>query len=126
MPRDADRRFVEPVTGTAGSSTAVVGDDADHRRALALLGIDALDTHREPPGAVVQRAWAAAWPKLAAVVIFLGLWQGGAWSGFRPAYLFPGPVPVLQRLGEAQLRDAELVIVHSAKGGERNELAQSR
>jgi NitT/TauT family transport system permease protein len=89
-------------------STGTLADDAERRRARELAGIDALDTHREPPGATAQRLWAAVWPKLAAVIIFLGLWQAVAWSGFRPSYLLPGPLPVLERLGTG-LADGEIL-----------------
>ncbi len=44
------------------------------------------------------RAWAATWPKLAAIAIVLGIWQLVAWSGWKPDYVLPGPVPVLARL----------------------------
>jgi NitT/TauT family transport system permease protein len=45
-----------------------------------------------------MRIWSGLWPKLAAVAIVLLLWQLVAWSGFRPEYVLPGPIPVLQRL----------------------------
>ncbi len=102
MPSNAPDPTAPAATGdpvVTPGPVATLEDAADRRRARELAGIDALDTYHEPPGATVQRLWAATWPKLAAVVIFLGLWQGVAWSGFRPAYLLPGPLPVLQRLG---------------------------
>jgi NitT/TauT family transport system permease protein len=43
--------------------------------------------------------WQAAWPKLAALGISLGLWQLVAISGWRPSYVLPGPVPVFAELG---------------------------
>src|SRR5690606_10727415 len=42
--------------------------------------------------------WAAAWPKLAAVALALGLWELVVLSGWRPEYVLPGPGAVLGRL----------------------------
>jgi NitT/TauT family transport system permease protein len=47
--------------------------------------------------------WRAAWPKLAAVAIALGLWQLVAASGWRPSYVLPGPLPVFAELGHQLL-----------------------
>lgn len=52
---------------------------------------------RLEPG-LASRLWSNAWPKLAAVALALGLWQGLVWTGWQPDYLLPGPVPVLNRL----------------------------
>jgi NitT/TauT family transport system permease protein len=63
-------------------------------------GLDALDApfvEREPTW---ERAWRAAWPKLAAVGIVLAAWQLTVWSGWRPSYVLPGPVRVFSELGE--------------------------
>ena len=51
-----------------------------------------------PSGA--SRAWSWLWPKLSAVALFLLVWQAVVWSGWRPDYILPGPVPVFQRLGQ--------------------------
>ena len=40
------------------------------------------------------------WPKLAAIVIGLGLWQIVVWSGWKPSYLFPSPATVIHHLWE--------------------------
>src|SRR5438309_2183605 len=40
------------------------------------------------------------WPKLAAVALGLGIWQVVVWSGWKPDYVLPGPLPVLQRLAQ--------------------------
>ncbi len=42
--------------------------------------------------------WSAAWPKLAAVVLAVAIWQLVVWSGWRPQSTLPGPWPVLTRL----------------------------
>jgi len=52
------------------------------------------------------RAWGATWPKLAAIGIVLALWQLVVWSGWKPDYVLPGPLPVLARLGD-DLRQAD-------------------
>jgi sulfonate transport system permease protein len=47
-----------------------------------------------------RRVWSWLWPKLAALALFIGIWQMVVWSGWRPDYLLPGPLPVFQRLGQ--------------------------
>jgi NitT/TauT family transport system permease protein len=55
-----------------------------------------------------RRRWAMAlWPRLAALAVGLAVWQVVVWSGWRPAYVLPGPVPVLGRLYD-DLRDGVL------------------
>ena len=44
--------------------------------------------------------WAGAWPKLAALGLALGLWQLVVWSGWKPDYVLPGPLPVFTRLAQ--------------------------
>ncbi|NYH54593.1 MULTISPECIES: ABC transporter permease [Nocardiopsis] len=67
-------------------------------------GLDALEMapprRSDRPAAVrvAARAWAATWPKLAAVAIVLVAWQAVVWSGWRPVYVLPGPDQVLPRL----------------------------
>ncbi len=46
----------------------------------------------------VYGAWAAAWPRLAALVFVLAAWQFVVWTEWRPSYVLPGPSAVLQRL----------------------------
>jgi NitT/TauT family transport system permease protein len=65
-----------------------------------IVGLDALDTPRVERIETARRAWAAAWPKLAAVAGLLAVWQLVAWTGWRPAYVLPGPGRVLRELGE--------------------------
>jgi NitT/TauT family transport system permease protein len=57
------------------------------------------------PG-LAGRAWGATWPKLAAIGLVLGIWQLVVWSGWKPDYVLPGPLPVLARLGD-DLRQAD-------------------
>jgi NitT/TauT family transport system permease protein len=63
-----------------------------------LAGLDALEAVLGKPPTRIARVWAAVWPKLAAVVLFFGLWQLLVWSGWKPEYSIPGPRRVLPRL----------------------------
>jgi NitT/TauT family transport system permease protein len=56
-----------------------------------------IEERRQPTAA---RLWSWTWPKLAAVALFLAIWQLVVWSGWRPDYVLPGPIPVFQRLGQ--------------------------
>jgi NitT/TauT family transport system permease protein len=40
------------------------------------------------------------WPKLLAVGLGIGIWQVVVWSGWKPDYVLPGPLPVFQRLAQ--------------------------
>jgi NitT/TauT family transport system permease protein len=67
--------------------------------AIAVAEVEqAIFEDRGPAGS--QRAWSWLWPKLAAVALFLVAWQAIVWSGWRPDYVLPGPMPVFQRLGQ--------------------------
>jgi NitT/TauT family transport system permease protein len=63
-----------------------------------LAGLDALELVVPPRRSRSSRIWAAVWPKLGAAAIGLLLWQIVVWSGWKPTYVLPGPVPVLQSL----------------------------
>jgi NitT/TauT family transport system permease protein len=65
-----------------------------------LAGLDELELSLPKPPSPAHRIWSAVWPKLAAVVIGLGLWQLIVWSGWKPPYLFPGPATVLHHVWE--------------------------
>lgn len=65
-----------------------------------LSGLDALDLAGAGPAeSALAKGWRAAWPKVAAVALALGLWQAVVWSGWRPEYALPGPGAVLPELG---------------------------
>jgi len=70
-------------------------------RDTTLSGLDALElaatARTEAPG---RRIWRATWPKAAAIVLALLLWQVVVWTHWRPDYLLPGPGPVFRRLGQ--------------------------
>lgn len=48
----------------------------------------------------IDGLWASVWPKVAAAVLAILAWQLVVWSGWRPDYVLPGPLPVFQRLGQ--------------------------
>ncbi len=66
-------------------------------REAALAGLDALELTSETPRSS-KRVWNAAWPKLAAFVLMVAVWQLIAMSGIRPAHVLPGPGPVFVAL----------------------------
>jgi NitT/TauT family transport system permease protein len=65
-------------------------------------GLDALEAQALPaPGGPWEwgrRAWAALWPKLAAVAIVVALWQAVVWAELKPPWVLPGPGPVFAEL----------------------------
>ena len=64
-------------------------------------GLDALELGAEVPArAPARRIWAAAWPKLAAVVLAIGIWQLVVWSGWKPEYVLASPADALRQLWE--------------------------
>jgi NitT/TauT family transport system permease protein len=65
-----------------------------------LTGIDALDMPLRPAPDRLARSWAALWPKLAALTLFIAAWQAVVWSGWKPEYVLPPPGPVFTRLAE--------------------------
>jgi NitT/TauT family transport system permease protein len=83
-------------------------DEADRRLGAELTGLDALEMFEEPRAPRTRRLWASAWPKLAAAALGLFLWQVVVWSGWKPEYLLPGPVPVFKTLWQ-ELTDGALV-----------------
>ncbi|MBP1632527.1 MAG: Binding-protein-dependent transport system inner rane component [Acidobacteria bacterium] len=63
-------------------------------------GLDALELPVGPRIGRARRLWNASWPKLAALVIALGLWQAVVWSGWKPEYVLPSPFTVFKELGQ--------------------------
>jgi NitT/TauT family transport system permease protein len=74
-------------------------DDPDDDLDRELRGLDALETGEPAPSRVV-RLWASAWPKALALGLALAAWQLVVWSGWKEAYILPGPDRVLPRLAE--------------------------
>ncbi|MCK9897754.1 ABC transporter permease [Frankia sp. AgB32] len=87
----------------------------------ALAGLDALDIPIVQRRPLAVRAWAATWPKLGALVLFLLLWQLVVWSGWKPTYVLPGPMKALtefvHRVGTGHFWDAlARTLVRALKG----------
>jgi NitT/TauT family transport system permease protein len=57
-------------------------------------------TARQPGHMPLARVWSSLWPKLAAVALVVAAWQAVVWSGWKPDYVLPGPLPVFQRLAQ--------------------------
>jgi NitT/TauT family transport system permease protein len=65
--------------------------------------LDALDSLELEPSSgpgLATRTWAALWPKLVAVALFVATWQIVVWSHWRPEYLLPGPGTVAPTLAD--------------------------
>ncbi|MGZ8752301.1 MAG: ABC transporter permease [Acidimicrobiia bacterium] len=62
-----------------------------------LEGLDRLELELPPGPSRLRRLWSAAWPKLLAVGLFFGAWQVVVWIGWKPEYVLPAPVTVLER-----------------------------
>jgi NitT/TauT family transport system permease protein len=74
----------------------------------AIAGLDQLEVVEAAPARrrIPEKVWAAAWPKLLAVVLALAIWQLVYLTGFKHAIL-PGPATTLPNLW-AQAQHAEL------------------
>jgi NitT/TauT family transport system permease protein len=68
--------------------------------APGLALVDAPETVARPSRISLDRIWASLWPKLAAIALVLAAWQIVVWSGWKPDYVLPGPLPVLRRLAD--------------------------
>src|SRR5688500_1571763 len=64
-----------------------------------LAGLDALEESEAREGRAT-RVWRAAWPKLAALALAVGLWQLTVESGWRAEYILPAPATVFAHLAE--------------------------
>jgi len=119
---------VMPETGGVGPARAhlhaidgeaELTDDLHTRAALhavatpapqAPVPTDSFETLRAGPE--VSRlggAWAAVWPKLAAVAMALAIWEMVVLSGWRPDYVLPGPGAVFGRLA-ADLVSGDILV----------------
>ena len=66
--------------------------------AAKLEVVPAAETEAAPRRLPLAGIWSSLWPKLAAILLGLTAWQLIVWSGWKPDYVLPGPLPVLQRL----------------------------
>jgi NitT/TauT family transport system permease protein len=89
---------VPPTSGRPPSGADPTGSTSDDAFRQELSGLDALELAEAPAPGRWRRLWSLTWPKLAAITISLTLWQLVVWSGWKPTYVLPGPVPVFQEL----------------------------
>jgi NitT/TauT family transport system permease protein len=90
---------------TDNPPTPTAAED-DHRTELAGLDTLELPSVRHTPRS--RRIVAAAWPKLLALAIALGAWELIVLSGWKPTYLLPSPVTVVEKLWQ-ELVSGDLV-----------------
>ncbi len=86
------------MTDTAADLKA--GSATDQKLAEEIAGLDALEAHLGTRPSRARRIWSVAWPKLAAIVLAIGLWQAVVWTGWKPPWVMPGPGRVLPALAE--------------------------
>ncbi|WP_248959872.1 ABC transporter permease [Sphaerisporangium perillae] len=86
-----------------------------------IAGLDALELSHRERRSVAARIWARTWPMFSAILLVLAIWEVVVLTGWRPEYVFPGPVTVLgelwNRLGEAEFYDAVAVTIRRAITG---------
>jgi NitT/TauT family transport system permease protein len=63
-----------------------------------LAGLDALEQDISDKQSLFQVVWPRLWPKLAALVIVIGLWQLVVLSGWKEQFVLPGPGAVGSQL----------------------------
>src|SRR4029450_13187402 len=63
----------------------------DHDEELA--GLDLLELAGDTGESRSRRIWKATWPKVAAAVLGIGIWQLGVWSGWKPEFARAPPSP---------------------------------
>lgn len=56
-----------------------------------LSGLDRLELELPAAPSLLRRTWSGTWPKVAAIVLALAIWQVVVWSGWKPTYVLPGP-----------------------------------
>lgn len=59
---------------------------------------DARSTDSAVPGGRVRGLATAAWPKLAAIAVFIGIWQLIVYTGWQPPFVLPRPAAVAENL----------------------------
>ncbi|HEY5156109.1 MAG TPA: ABC transporter permease, partial [Acidimicrobiales bacterium] len=80
------------------AATTARSPGGDSRLDSELSGLDALEQPVAARRPLPARLWSATWPKLAAVLLGLGIWQLVVWSGHWPTYVLPGPATVFREL----------------------------
>lgn len=65
-----------------------------------LEGLDRLELALPDPPSPARRVWSSVWPKVAALVLGVFLWQVIVWTHWKPDFLLPGPFTVFHHIGE--------------------------
>jgi NitT/TauT family transport system permease protein len=79
--------------------TSAHGAPAPETPAAAIAGLDHLDLVQVTQSRrIPAKIWAAAWPKVLALAIVLGIWELLYVSGWKPHDVFPGPFQVFPDL----------------------------
>jgi NitT/TauT family transport system permease protein len=73
---------------TDTATTTAAGGKLDRE----LAGIDALGLAVPAAPNRAKAIWAATWPKLLAVALFLGAWQVLVWTHWKEEFILPGPI----------------------------------
>jgi NitT/TauT family transport system permease protein len=86
-----------------------------------LAGLDALELSDRAVTSRGRRIWSATWPKVAAVVIAISVWQLVVWSGWKPQHVIPGPQRVFDELRDQfssgkLLSSIGLTLLRAARG----------
>lgn len=63
-----------------------------------LSGLDNLEVVEDARPSLARRFWLAAWPKIAAIGLVLGIWQFAVWREWWKIYVLPSPLMVWERL----------------------------
>jgi NitT/TauT family transport system permease protein len=104
MPTEPDASLNSNLDGTVDLfSEEATSDDllADELLADEVAGLDALELAVDPGAGRLRRLWSALWPKLAAVGLFLVIWQLAVVAGWRPKSVLPPPAKVGRALRES-------------------------
>lgn len=64
-----------------------------------------VDLDRPKADSRIKGVWLWIWPKALAIVLVLAFWQIVVWTGWRPAYVLPGPATTLDTLGNMLTTD---------------------
>ncbi|HQV57091.1 MAG TPA: ABC transporter permease [Ilumatobacteraceae bacterium] len=103
-----DHRAIGEATDTAPATTTAIDPvTLDHTAAVLtqveshlaeeIAGLDALDID-DTPRRRLAGLWSSSWPKIAAVMLALAIWQLVVWSKWKPEYVLPAPATALDRL----------------------------
>jgi NitT/TauT family transport system permease protein len=97
-----------PGTHSAGATAGSSLEELERAAAIddALLadevaGLDNLELAADPGSGPLRRLWSGLWPKLAAIGLFLLIWQVAVWAGWRPKSVLPPPAKVGSALRES-------------------------